>query len=356
MEHGRLIEALTRQGAYCEGRSPLYAEVLKALAEDAAEAPAWVEALQAAWAKRRFAVDWEAAHLLMAGLHYWALRGEAEELAAVYPSCGGRGFDAGGAARAFLRRAPAAFWEQLREATVQTNEVDRSVAWMVAAVSLFGERPFHLVELGTSAGLNLIGDHLPHECRFLAESGQPAAPPPRWARSPHPVITRTGLDLNPRRVAEPADRLWLKACVWADDSARLERLERALEIFLRLAPRAEGPRLVRCAFAQAPEWLAAHRPPVPGEALLVFNSIATVYLDDAAYAALRDGMARTLGAWGGRAAWVEYERPRSAPAAPLELAIHRPAAGGALDTQVIASGGPRPQELRLRRSGELCAA
>jgi hypothetical protein len=354
MERFRLMKALARQGEYCEGRSPVYAEVLKALAEDAADAPAWTDRLREAWKNRSFAVDWEAAHLLLAGMHYWALRGEAEELAAVYPSCGGRGFDAGGAAMAFLRRAPAPFWERLSSGFVQTNEVDRSVAWMVGAATVFGEQPFHLVELGASAGLNLVGDYLPHECRFIAEGGGTVVPPARWARSPHPVLSRTGLDIHPQRVANRGDRLWLRACVWADDLPRLARLDRAIETFLRLEPLAGGPRLERCAFAQAPAWLAVHRRPALGESLLVFNSIATVYLDDADYAALKKGMADALAPWGARAAWVEYERPRSGPG-PLELAIHR-VAGATLHTQLIASGGPRPQELRLRAGGALCAA
>lgn len=348
MDRTSLLRALVGQRAYCEGRSALYAAVLRELEADALSAPPWLDSIEEAWRGRRFAVEWEMAHLLLAGMHFWALKGEAAELAALYPSCGGAGGEPRGAAKAFLRRAPAGFWERLRGALVQTNEVDRSIAWMLAAAAAFRGRelPFHFVELGASAGLNLVGDHLPHACRFIAEDGAPAAPPAGWNRMPHPAVTRTGLDLVPRRLAEAEDRLWLKACVWADDLPRLERLDRATGIFLRLEKTPSGPRLERCSFADAPQWLLANRPHRAGAGLLVFNSIATIYLGDDDYRALQGGMARALAPWGDRAVWVEYERARGATDGPLELSIHS-SIDGELRTRVVASGPARPTALRF---------
>lgn len=342
MDRIRLREALAGQRAYCEARSPFYAGVLRELEADAQGA--WLDAAEHAWRERRFAVDWEAAHLLLACLHFWALRGASAELAALYPSCGGTGGDPRGAVKAFLNRAPAEFWERLRTATVQTNEVGRSVAWMLAAAAAFGWRgiPFHLVELGASAGLNLVGDHVPQACRF---SGQDAAAPEGWRRV-HPILSRTGLDLCPRRLGDADDRLWLRACVWADDVARLERLDRATQVFLGMEGKPGAPRLVRCSFADAPAWLLAHRQPGPQQGLLIFNSIATVYLDEADYAALRRGMADALAPWQDRALWVEYERAREASEGPLQLKVHR-VIDGRLQTRVLASGAPRPVELRV---------
>jgi hypothetical protein len=344
MDRPRLVQALAGQRGYCESRSPLYAAVLAGLQSDAEASAPWLDAAQGAWHGRNFAVDWEAAHLLLAGMHYWALKGEAPELAAVYPSCGGTGADAAGAARAFLARAPDEFWQHLAAAHVQTNEVGRSVPWMLAAAAAFGARalPFNLVELGASAGLNLVGDWLEHRCHFTAGNGVPATPPAGWNRRPHRVLARAGLDLEPRRLADPHDRLWLKACVWADDLARLGRLEEAIKAFLK---RERTIRLEQCTFEEAPAWLSAHCPPRERQGLLVFNSIATVYLDDAAYARLQAGMAQALAPWGDRGFWAEYERPRGGDG-PLELRIHRPA-GGALRTRLLASGAPRPTVMRL---------
>jgi hypothetical protein len=343
-----LLKELSSQRAHCEGRSPFYVAVLRALEEDAAAGAPWLDSLETAWSGRSFAVGWEAAHLLLACLHFAALSGAAEELGAVYPSCAGSGKDPGAAVRSYLRRAPGEFWERLRVSFVQTNEVDRSVAWMIAAAAAFGERnmPFHLVELGASAGLNLVGDHLPHACRFVSPDGARVEPPARWDRLPHPVLTRTGLDIRPRRLADPQDRLWLRACVWADDLARLERLDRAVEAYLRLEKESCGPRLVSCPFSQAPAWIAANRPPRPQEGLIVFNSIATIYLGNAEYEALRGGLTRALAPWQERAIWVEFERARGASAGPLELSVHR-VVDSRLCTRVLASGEPRPQVVRL---------
>jgi hypothetical protein len=348
MDRSRLLTALAGQRAYCEARSPLYAAILAELEADAAASPAWLESAERAWKDRTFAVGWEAAHLLLACMHFWALKGAAGELAAVYPSCGGSGAAPDGAARAFLKRAPAQFWERLRRALVQTNEIGRSVAWMLAAAAAFRGRelPFHFVELGASAGLNLVGDHLPHACRFACADGRPVEPPAGWDLMPHPVLTRTGLDLSPRRLADTEDRLWLKACVWADDLPRLERLDRATGIFLGLEKMPCGPRLERCSFADAPEWLLAQRPARAAEGLLVFNSIATIYLGDEDYRELQRGMARALAPWQDRALWVEYERARGAAAGPLELTVHR-VVDGALQTRVVASGAPHPREIRF---------
>jgi len=347
MDRAHLVQELSRQRAYCEQRSPLYAAVLRELEEDAVAGPDWLASIEAAWRGRSFAVGWEMAHLLLACMHFSALAGEAEELAALYPSCGGAGGEPRGAARAFLRRAPAAFWERLRSGRVQTNEVDRSVAWMVAAAAAFGGRnlPFHFVELGASAGLNLVGDHLPHACRFLSGDGAPVAPPAGWD-GVHPILTRTGLDLLPRRIAYVGDRLWLKACVWADDLPRLERLDLAINTFLRFENRLQ---LEPCSFAEAPDWLERMRRPGVGEGLLVFNSIATIYLCEEDYRELQRGMARALAPWGDRALWVEYERARGAKDGPLELTIHR-SIKGELNTRVVASGAPRPTAFRFHEA------
>jgi hypothetical protein len=337
MNRSRFLDALVRQRLYCEGRSPLYSAILRTLEADARARAAWLSSTLAAWKGRTFAVDWEAPHLLLACMHAWALGGRAPELAAVYPSCGGSG-PPGAAASAFLRRAGPAFWDGLRVNLMQTNEVDRGLIWMMVAAPAFRSRdlPFHLVELGASAGLSLIGDHLP---------------PPCWSGRPGRVLSRTGLDVAPRRLADPRDYLWLKACVWADDLERLARLERAAGLFLRLEERREGPSLVRCGLSDAPEWLRARRRPRDGEGLIVFNCSSTAFLRDDDYARLRRGMIRALAPWGRRALWAEFELPRGARAGRHELSVHR-VAGTRLHTRVLAAMAADPKEARLPEGWE----
>jgi hypothetical protein len=160
------------------------------------------------------------------------------------------------------------------------------------------------------------------------------------------VLSRAGLDIRPRRLADPDDRLWLKACVWADKVPQLQRLEHAITTYLRLAEAASGPTLERCTFAGAPDWLRRNRRATPDAGLLVFNSIATVYLSHVEYGTLRRGMREALAPWGTRGLWVEFERSRGNPAGPLNLSAHR-LVNGELHTRVLATGEARPQEMRI---------
>ena len=57
-------------------------------------------------------------------------------------------------------------------------------------------------------------------------------------------------------------------------------------------------------------------------------------------------MMRALAPWGGRALWVEYERPRALANGALELRAHQ-VIEGRLTTRVLASGAPRPTLMLL---------
>lgn len=131
---------------------------------------------------------------------------------------------------------------------VQTNEVQRS--WVLLPCFLeiarrTGIEVFDLIELGSSAGLNLVWDR--YRYRYEAgEWGDPDAPlelegeerrpvPAELLRAQPRVRHRRGLDISPIDVARPEGALLLKSFVWADQPARLERLDRAVET-LRPAP------------------------------------------------------------------------------------------------------------------------
>ena len=211
MDRAGFLRELASHRAYCKDRSPLYYEILKALEGDAARSPRWLGMIENVWRTRRFPVGWESVHLLLACMHFWALRDEAPELAAVYPSCSGFRADSGAAAMAFLRRAPAAFWEKLRHSYLQTNEIGRSIAWLLPAAAAFRPRnlAFHLVEMGAAAGLNLIGDHIP-PCRVISTQERLPGLPSNWGGMPCDVITRRS---GPAAaIVSNRDRR-LKACV-----------------------------------------------------------------------------------------------------------------------------------------------
>lgn len=325
MDRPSFRERLSRLLAYTAGKAPQTTEMLRALdAELANREPAWFGRLSGAWKGRRFGPSYEAPLLLLAALHREALSGRAPALARTLPSCGGREPGAGEAAIEFLRAAPAEFFDAFADERLQTNEPARASAWLLPACAAFLPRgtPFHLVELGASAGLLLVGDYLPRSTTLSTSEGLPAEEPPRWRDSPYPVLSRHGLDARPRRVGEPSDLLWLKACVWPHDLERLERLDHAAALFAALERESNGPRLHELGFLAMPGWVESSVRPHPEEGLLVFNAQAADFLTAAEYEALREGLAAALKPWGDRGLWVELELPRGADG-EHELRAHR---------------------------------
>lgn len=352
MERREFRDCLSRQIDYAADKAPLVVELLRAIDGDlGAGEPEWFRALSRAWTGRAFGPRYEAPLLLLAALHREALAGRAPGLAQALPSCGGGARGAGAAALAVLRSAPAAFFDGLARARLQTNEPARSVAWLLPACAAFLTRatPFHLVELGASAGLLLVGDYLPRSTQLRLAGGEPAAEPERWRDSPYPVLSRNGLDARPLRVAEVADELWLKACVWPHDVERLGRLERAAALLGALSRETAGPRLHEAAFDAMPGWIASSVAPHPEEGLLVFNAQAADFLTDSGYAALEEGLARVLKPWGDRGLWIELELPRGHGAAgEHELKAHR-WIQGRFESRVLARTDAHARALRLER-------
>src|SRR5439155_16956932 len=125
------------------------------------------------------------------------------------------------------------------ELAPQTNEVGRSAvlfAGLSYLASICGE-PIHLFEIGASAGLNLNLDRYTY--RFAGEQfGDPGSPLqllPTWQgplppRSKILIASRRGCDVSPLDATLPGDRERLLAYVWPDQTERVQRLTRALDI------------------------------------------------------------------------------------------------------------------------------
>jgi hypothetical protein len=250
---GRFSEWLKRTG-----RSPLYVVLLRGAAEDyqaggvvakafdgIAVPPGSVPALR-----------------LMAALHYLVLRGQAPELARFFPSAGG-----GEPADHAWPVAAMAVEERLQEVRsrlrrgVQTNEPGRSAA-LYGGLLWTSERvraPLRLLEIGASAGLNLLADRFSYavDGELLGEPSSRVRFQEPWrgipVRDPSAaaerleVIARGGCDPSPIDVREPGARELLLSYVWPDEPERLERLQAALEI-----ARAAAPRAVRRGIGVAP--------------------------------------------------------------------------------------------------------
>ena len=166
------------------------------------------------------------------------------------------------------------------ESPPQTNEVARCAVLLGGFLTIARQTggPLALLEIGASAGLNLHWDGYAYG---LGEaSWGPAAAPlrlePEWRGPPPPfgpvaVRARRGCDRRPLDPSNPHDRLRLRSYVWADQKARLARLDAALDHAARHGTRVEQ--------ADAANWVEACLAARPaGLATVLFHSIVWQYL------------------------------------------------------------------------------
>jgi len=225
--------------------SPLYGRLLLAVAEDP-------DLLVLAAAARR---DQPAGLLLLAAVHFLLLRGGEPRppLAAFYPSIVGaatRNGDPVPDFRRFCLVRQGEIRELIASRWVQTNEVGRSACLLPAFALVSGiarSRPLALVEVGASAGLNLLFDRYAYDYGDgvvrgevgssvrLSCSLRGAGSPPLPDALPR-VASRLGVDLHPVDVRDPDACLWQRALIWPEHTARADNLRRALEAARRTPP------------------------------------------------------------------------------------------------------------------------
>lgn len=124
---------------------------------------------------------------------------------------------------------------------VQTNDCGRCAIIGPALTWVAGRLPgpYAHIDVGTSAGLNLLGDRYrldygTHGATGPADSTVQIAceviggDPPIEDRLP-PLASRVGIDRSPIDLADPADARWLLACVWPD-TGRSERVEASIRL------------------------------------------------------------------------------------------------------------------------------
>jgi hypothetical protein len=187
--------------------------------------------------------------------------------------------------------------------STQTNEVGRCTGLLPGLchiASLYGwDVPLSLLDLGTSAGLNLLFDEYAYTYRAATGDATLTAGTPGSAvqlacdarddltslpelRLPA-MAERVGLDLSPLDPSSDDDARWLLACQWPDNPLRFGRLRAALDN-VRGAP--NPPRLVQGDMVQDLEAVAAS---IPGDnPLVVFHSWVAAYLDEAQQRALAE--------------------------------------------------------------------
>ena len=242
--------------------------------------------------------------LLLAAVHFLLLSGTEHPLAEFYDTVRlVRGLSdgpppAGGVAPAFADfcRAHRAELERLiATRSTQTNEVGRCSGLLPGlchiAAQYGWEEPLAILDLGTSAGLNLLFDDYAYTYRAAAGGALRTA---GVADSPValectarddltdlpelrlPLIAdRVGLDLAPVDPFSDDEARWLLACLWPDNLARFGRLRAALA---NVRAASHPPRLVRGdLLTDLPHVVAT----MPGNGpLVVFHSWVAAYLNE----------------------------------------------------------------------------
>lgn len=251
----------------------------------------------------------------------------------------------------------------------QTNEVNRAAllrpAWGRAAqfATAMGRPEVAIIELGASAGLLLATDRYAsrfHRGRSERTYGQGRLMIdcdlrgdgwPDHAGTAVPVVSRTGVDLEPIEPGDADGAAWLHACVWPEHTERDARLDLALAMVADLAPTMVAADMrtgLRAALADVPDDVTP----------CVQTSHAIVYLD----ADGRGELVRTLASLGTERDMIAvmnepsvvhpWTAPIPGPQAGLTTHITVVAwRGGTATVEVLAEGDPHGRWLRYEPRG-----
>jgi len=217
----------------CRDYSPLYDAIVRTVAET----PDVLEMVAAAP---------PSAHLpnvLLAAVHYLILGEPDEPLARIYSSADQRRGDAGDAPERFVdvcRNRRDEIEALLATRHTNTNEVGRSAVLGPALTEVASRMgaPLALVDVGCSAGLNLLCDRYRLDYGDAGSTGPTDAPVdvacellgdgrPTIASSLPSITARIGIDIDPVDVSDDDQVRWQLACVWPD-TGRLARTRAAL--------------------------------------------------------------------------------------------------------------------------------
>jgi len=323
-----LAEHFQRWGEQGIHRLPTYGRISLGIAAD----PEVRDLMLEAPAEQRQPV------LIFAVVHDLLLSGTDHRLAQWYPTVGGHGNPTGDPYpdfRDFVLERRALVVDLLATRSTQTNEIGRcSVmrpAWAQVAEEV--QSPLGLIELGASAGLNLLLDrwaysYSPDGPRYgdasrevLVEAQSRGAPVPPLG--PLQLASRIGIDLHPIDVHDDEAVQWLLACVWPEQLSRFQRLKAAIDV-----ARTQQPQVIA---GDIVESLPATAADVPADQhLAVQNSWVLNYLPAHARQRLTEelsdiGTARDL-------SWLSVENPESTPDLdypPRPDGVEEPADSGA---------------------------
>ncbi|WP_409252952.1 DUF2332 domain-containing protein [Bacillus sp. SCS-153A] len=219
----------------CRGSSDLYEHLSRRISEDE-------EILELCGHARE---GQPVPNLLLGSVHYLLLKGYQHSLKDYYPSLTRRPKTHEAAFmpfKEFCREYKKEILHLLETKLVQTNEV-RRCAYLFPAFTYVYEimnKPLALIEIGTSAGLQLMWDHYSYsygtgkvygnvnstvelQAKIIGEHG------PVLKEEIPPVSHRIGMDLHINNIADKEDYLWLSALIWPEHEERRQVFEQAAE-------------------------------------------------------------------------------------------------------------------------------
>ncbi len=182
-------------------------------------------------------------NVFLAAIHYLLMKAPAVPLAGYYESLVTQVQQVSGVSapfRDFVVTNQDRIVEIANTRYTQTNECRRCVALWPAVMASPFER-FHLIDVGTSAGLNLAMDKYHYD--FGGIEWGPQSPvildseirgdPPRLREVR--ILSRVGIDLNVVDVSDEDERMWLDALVWPEQTERRARLQSAIGVAATIA-------------------------------------------------------------------------------------------------------------------------
>lgn len=163
----------------------------------------------------------------------------------------------------------------------QTNEAARSAGLVTGLLHLAARygQPFEVLEIGSSAGLNLVMDRFAFDLGGVRVGPEvsPVAIVPEWRGPPPPDAAVSfaglrGVDIAPLDLTDPAAAERLQAYVWVDAPERQARLANAIDLVRR-----HGITLDR---GDAADWVEARlaEPQAAGVMRVLLHSVVWQYL------------------------------------------------------------------------------
>ncbi|WP_036781503.1 DUF2332 domain-containing protein [Pontibacillus chungwhensis] len=219
----------------CDGSSPLYAHLSRQVSQDE-------RVLELA---SHASEGQPVPNLLFGAVHYLLFKGKEHELKHFYPSIVENPNPVENVYplfHQFCSENHQAIIEILKGRRVQTNEVRRCAYLYPVFCEIYkrAATPLSIIEIGTSAGLQLLFDEYAYSYGdgewvgsedakvHLTAEVRDGSKPFVFKTSP-PVVSKVGIDVNLSDITKEDERLWLKALIWPEHEERRRLFEGAAQ-------------------------------------------------------------------------------------------------------------------------------